>query len=124
MRTFLFTLPLVLLACTASSTEGTALPPDAFSARINDQAQLIDVRSADEFGSGHLAHAWNLDWSSGELEVRAGTLDKTRPVLLYCASGRRSAAANDHLRANGFTDVVDLDGGMNAWRSAGLPLEQ
>ncbi len=124
MRTFLFALPLVLLACTTPSTGVTALPPDAFSARISHKAQLIDVRSAGEFGSGHLAHALNLDWSSGELEANSTKLDKSRPVLLYCASGRRSAAANEYLRANGFTDVVDLEGGITAWRSAGLPLEK
>ncbi|MBK7086397.1 MAG: rhodanese-like domain-containing protein [Flavobacteriales bacterium] len=124
MRTFLFALPLVLSACTTPSSEGTALPPAAFSARITDGAQLVDVRTAGEFANGHIAHAVNLDWTSGELEAQATTLDKARPVLLYCASGRRSAAANDHLRKSGFTDVVDLDGDISAWRSAGLPVEQ
>ena len=124
MRTFHFALPLVLLACTALPTGNAAIPSDAFSARINDEAQLIDVRTAGEFGSGHIPRAVNLDWAGGHFEGNITTLDKARPVLLYCASGRRSAAANAYLRANGFTDVVDLEGGITAWRSAGLPLEQ
>lgn len=56
------------------------------------------------------------------METSIGTLDKSKPVLLYCASGRRSAAAREYLIEQGFTDVVDLQGGIRAWTAAGKPL--
>ena len=97
---------------------------EAFEERLDDTgAQLLYVRTAGEFSSGHLTNARNLDWTSGQLEAAVPALDKSKPVLLYCASGRRSDAARQFLVTQGFTDVVDLEGGIGAWRSAGKPLE-
>ena len=56
----------------------------------------------------------------GAVVFGMATLDKTKPVLLYCASGRRSAAAREAMTAAGFTDVKDLSGGITSWRNAGL----
>lgn len=105
--------------------DGAALEADAFAARLNEPGvQLVDVRSAGEFGNGHIANARNLDWSGGQVEAEAKSMDKARPVLLYCASGRRSAAARHFLVDQGFTDVVDLEGGITAWAGAGSPVER
>ncbi len=123
MRSTVLALPLLLFACNGPSANGTTLSAEAFSARIGGGVQLIDVRTAGESAVGHIPQAVNLDWTGGQLESNTNKLDKGRPVLLYCASGRRSADAKAHLRSRGFTDVVDLDGGINAWRSAGMPVE-
>ncbi|MCZ7537225.1 MAG: rhodanese-like domain-containing protein [Acidimicrobiia bacterium] len=48
--------------------------------------------------------------------------DRTAPIALYCESGRMSAIAAEALLAAGYTDVADLDGGMQAWEAAGLPI--
>ena len=118
-------LPLMLLACSAPEQAVTSLDADAFSARVGrDAAQLVDVRTAGEYAEGHIAGSRNLDWTSGQLESRIGELDKSKPVLLYCASGRRSAAARDYLQQQGFTEVVDLAGGINAWAAAGKETER
>ncbi len=120
MRPILFVLPFVLAACGNASQQPNSLAPTAFEVRLSEPgAQLIDARTQSEYNSGHLANAVNLDWNGGQLEAAAGKLDKSKPVLLYCASGRRSAAAREFLTEQGFKDVVDLDGGVGAWVGAG-----
>lgn len=83
---------------------------------------LIDARTPAEYSSGHLANATNLDWNSGQLEAVSESLEELKPVLLYCASGRRSAAAREFLIRKGFKDVKDLDGGIQAWTAEGKPV--
>lgn len=121
----LLALPIFLIACAASDQTTASLDAAAFAERIGtSDAQLVDVRTAAEYANGHIADAVNLDWTSGQLEERSGDLDKSKPVLLYCASGRRSASAREHLREQGFTDVVDLAGGIKAWADAGKAIDR
>lgn len=75
-------------------------------------AQLVDVRSPGEFAGGHLPGAVNLPVAG--IGARSGELDRTRPVVVYCLSGGRSAAAAATLRRQGFTEVHDL-GPIRAW---------
>jgi len=120
IRHFLLFIPLVFMACGPTSKQGTSLDPASFEARLNEpNVQLVDARTASEYAGGHLPGAIDLDWNGGQLEAATSTLDKTKPVLVYCASGRRSAAAREFLIEQGFTDVVDLQGGINAWAGAG-----
>ncbi len=114
---------LALFSCAAPEGGGT-LDTRAFQqALATANVQLIDVRTPAEYAEGHIDGALNLDWTGGVLEQRMGTLDKTRPVLLYCASGRRSAAAREVMIGAGFANVQDLDSGITAWRNAGLPVK-
>ncbi len=75
-------------------------------------ALLLDVRSEGEFRSGAIPGAKNIPVQS--LGGRLKELDKARPVVVYCASGMRSANAASMLRKNGFTEVSDL-GPASAW---------
>lgn len=123
-RTFFFLiLGLLTMNACSGGDQHTSLAPAAFQQAIAPQVQLIDVRTPAEFAEGHLAGARNLDWTSGALESAMAGLDKQTPVLLYCASGRRSAAARKAMQDAGFTDVKDLDGGIRAWLEVGLPTE-
>lgn len=81
--------------------------------------QLVDVRTADEFASGHISGAVNMDWRGADFLAGIARLDKSQPVRLYCASGRRSAEAREALSKAGFRDVHDLEGGIAAWQAAG-----
>ena len=72
-------------------------------------ATLLDVRSSEEYASGHFAGAVNLDVKN----IRAGKLPdsaKTQPLYVYCRSGNRSAQATELLKAAGYTVVTDLGG--------------
>lgn len=118
-------LSVFLLACGVPGPATDSLDPAAFADRIGkNDAQLVDVRTSAEFSDGHIDGSLNLDWNGGQLEQRATELDMRKPVLLYCASGRRSAAARDYLREQGFNNVVDLAGGINAWTEAGKPVRR
>lgn len=83
-------------------------------------AQLLDVRTAQEFNSGHLPGALWADWrDASEFERRIQALDPSKPVYIYCLSGGRSAAAAEALRKKGFKNIVEMEGGINAWKQAG-----
>jgi rhodanese-related sulfurtransferase len=90
--------------------------------KINQGKTLIlDVRSAEEFASGHLANAKNIPL--GELESRIKEIEKskTHTVITVCAKGVRSNSAVNILNKAGFEQAFSLDGGVAAWQSQGLP---
>ena len=84
--------------------------------------QVLDVRTAEEFGQGHLAGAANIDFYGADFRAQLEKLDTTRPTFVYCHSGNRSGQAVQVMADLGFTQVYDLDGGIAAWADAGLPI--
>ncbi len=76
--------------------------------KIKAGAQVVDVRSVAEYQSGAYPGAVNIPVQ--ELDRRLGELARDRPVVVYCASGMRSASAERLLRARGFADVVNGGG--------------
>jgi rhodanese-related sulfurtransferase len=89
-----------------------------------EDALLIDVRDAEEYAKGHILGARNIPLA--QLESRIGELEKhkEKPVIVSCDSGGRSAGALSTLRGKGFARAVNLAGGLNAWKQAGLPVEK
>ncbi|MBW2225304.1 MAG: rhodanese-like domain-containing protein [Deltaproteobacteria bacterium] len=82
-------------------------------ALVAQGATLLDVRSPEEFGGGHIDGAINIPVQ--ELVGRAGELgNKVEQIVVYCQSGGRSAMAKRLLESNGFTNVHDL-GGISQW---------
>jgi rhodanese-related sulfurtransferase len=86
-------------------------------------SQIVDVRTPGEFSEGHIANAVNMDVTSDDFESKIATLDKEKPVMVYCKAGGRSAKAAAILKENGFKKVYDLDGGMIGWNEAKKPIE-
>lgn len=80
---------------------------------VDTGALLLDVRTKTEFEAGHLPGAVNLPLPKLTADP-AAVGEKTRPVVVYCASGTRSAVASTVLRRNGFVQVADL-GSMSRW---------
>jgi rhodanese-related sulfurtransferase len=89
-----------------------------------EDAQVVDVREPDEYMTGHLPDSRNIP--VGRLDERIGELEKLKstPLILVCQTGARTAGACKKLEKLGFTRVHVLDGGINAWRTAGLPLKK
>ena len=86
-------------------------------------AQILDVRTAGEFQSGHIANALQANWlDSKEFKNRTQHLDKSKTIYIYCQSGGRSASAQNALIQAGFT-VVNLEGGISNWRMQSMPVE-
>ena len=81
---------------------------------------LVDVREVDEFRDARIEGAALYPMSS--FGLRHAELPKDRPLLVMCAGGTRSAAATAFLLRSGWTDVVNVTGGITAWQRAGLPV--
>lgn len=87
------------------------------------EAQLIDVRTAEEFAAGHLPGARNWDYLDGTLTEQIKTLDQSKPVFVYCKSGGRSGKSYQQLKKAGFVSVYDLKGGYTKWNSSKMDIE-
>lgn len=83
---------------------------------------LLDVRHADEYGSGHLEGAMNIPVE--QLAARHGALGVPRDsdIVVYCQSGRRAAKAQTLLQSMGYSHVRLLDGSIQGWQQQSLPL--
>lgn len=115
----------LVLSCAdkQSEVETTKLSAATFAEKVKkiENVQLVDVRTPEEFREGHLENALNIDWQGGAFKEQISVLDKSKPVFVYCRSGRRSASAAEVLRENGFEKVYEMPGGMIEWRSEGFP---
>jgi len=85
---------------------------------------LLDIRTPEEFAAGHLAGAINVDYYANDFEDRLAELNLDVPYVMYCNSGNRSSNALPVMDSLGFQEVYELDGGIQAWFSANLPIEQ
>jgi len=83
-------------------------PPVDFKELLTQGAQLIDVRTPNEFKTGHLKGALNIPLQT--LQSHFSKIKKDKPVITYCASGMRSAAAKNMLQAKGFGEVYNGGG--------------
>ena len=114
----------LLVSCSiGQGSTKTDLSPSEFSKQLKETENptILDVRTPGEFGEGHIQNALNIDWNGASFDAQVSKLDKNKTVFVYCLSGGRSGSAASQLRSNGFKNVLELDGGMMAWRSAGLP---
>ncbi|MBK9046991.1 MAG: thioredoxin [Bacteroidetes bacterium] len=102
---------------------GFQLDPVAFDKKLKDtpNAVLLDVRTPGEYAKGHLSDALNTNWNDAEFSNQIKALNKTEPVFVYCMSGNRSGSAATAMRADGFTQVYELAGGIMKWRAANMP---
>ena len=99
--------------------------PVAATLLINrEDAQVIDVREAEEFAAGHLPEAKNVPLA--KLADRISEIErfKDKPVIVCCASGMRSGKACGELRKLGFAKIHNLSGGIDAWVGAGYPVKK
>lgn len=112
----------ILISCSNGQTT-SLLSASKFSAKLKElpDAPILDVRTPEEFSNGHLEHAINYDWNGTEFENQIKSLDKSKPVFVYCLSGGRSSQAANKMRSEGFKEVYEMEGGLMQWRSQNLP---
>nr|WP_295975622.1 rhodanese-like domain-containing protein [uncultured Bacillus sp.] len=79
----------------------------------NDEVVVIDVRTQEEFNEGHIPNARLIPVD--EIDNKMEDLDKDTSYLIVCRSGNRSATASKLLAKNGFNNMKNMKGGMNAW---------
>ncbi|MCC6514878.1 MAG: thioredoxin [Chitinophagales bacterium] len=119
----LLTISFISTSCN-SQNAGQVLTPTAFNEKMNttSDAEILDVRTPEEYAGGFIKNAQNIDYNSAAFEEEISKLDKNKTYFVYCLSGKRSASAASVMRKNGFANVVNLDGGILAWQSANLPI--
>lgn len=86
---------------------------------------VLDVRTPEEYAQGHLPEKtpMNLDFYAPDFRERLSRLDRGKTYLVYCRTGHRSGETVQMMRELGFRRVYDLEGGIVAWQSVGLPLK-
>lgn len=106
-----------------SQISSNAVTPEQAIELINHQhGVVIDVRTPAEFSTGHILHSVHFDCNESDLKLKRLSKYAAKPVVVVCAHGKRSAAFLKRLQAQGFTQAKTLEGGLQAWRDAGLPL--
>lgn len=90
---------------------------------LQKDVQLVDVRTPDEYQVGHLKNSQNIDFNSPTFDDDVSKLDKTKPVMLYCKAGGRSAKCSQKLLEAGFIKIYDLEGGITQWKFNGFDVE-
>ena len=129
LMTRLLQLPLVMGIClwlssalsfAETATTSTVAPKEAATMQANNQAIILDVRELNEWQEQHIAGAIHIPLS--QLQDRLPELSryKNSPIITQCRSGKRSAQAQEALQSAGFSDVYNLNGGLNAWLKDGL----
>ena len=100
-------------------------PQEAFTLIQNNQDNpdfvIIDVRTPEEFDAERIENATNIDFYSEAFRDELNNLDKNKPYLIYCRSGGRSGNALDIMAELNFKEVYNILGGINLWKTEGLP---
>jgi rhodanese-related sulfurtransferase len=99
----------------------TTVPVVAARLQNGDTFQLVDVREDDEWRAGRIRGAIHLGKGVIERDIEAKLPDHNAEIILYCGGGFRSVLAAEALQKMGYTNVSSMDGGIRAWRAAGLP---
>ena len=126
VNALLLLLTLFLASCSQTATTGAtvqSISPQAYQDQFgasNAGHFLIDVRTPEEFASGHIAGAINI--AVDTLDQHLSEVPKDQPVVVYCHSGNRSAQATQILQNAGYGQIYDL-GGVVQWQQAGYALQ-
>lgn len=111
---------LILSSCNwYRDSDSIKLDPKAFNAEITKEVQLIDVRTPKEFAQGHIPNALGINYNSENFKDSLRLLDKSKPVYIYCRSGKRSGKSVSEFKEAGFNTIYELEGGLLNWRSEG-----
>ena len=107
------------------------LTVDQAAREAADGALLVDIREENERrehgtipGAVHMPRGMLEFYADGSLPYHRKELQRDRRIVLHCASGGRSALSADLLRDMGYTNVAHMDGGFNAWKAAGKPIDR
>lgn len=100
----------------AQGDDRTLLPANEFMTRIQETpgAVVLDVRTPQEYASGHIAGAQNIDYYNRDFSAQIAQLDTDATYFVYCRSGSRSSSAVAQLKAQGISRVYELRGGIGS----------
>jgi len=118
-----FFIVLMVTSCNSQTATVKNLNPDDFERGIGHaNVQVIDVRTPEEYKEKHIAGAVNINVNGPDFEKQLNSLDKSKPVYVYCLAGSRSKKAAEIAAKDGFADVNNLETGINGWMGANKPV--
>ncbi|MFT4782196.1 MAG: rhodanese-related sulfurtransferase [Pseudohongiellaceae bacterium] len=88
-----------------------------------EDIQLVDLRTLEEYKTGFIEQAQNIDYTSPTFEEDLVKLDKSKPIMVYCKSGIRSGKCSKKLKEAGFIKIYDLKGGITQWKFSGYEIK-
>ena len=120
--TALVALVAIVLEIRHRARGSAAVGPTEAVLLANQGGLMLDVRTDEQYAAGHIIDARHIKGSDLESSAESLKKYKDKPVITYCESGVTSAAAARLLKAKGFSKVVNLRGGVQAWKQENLPL--
>ena len=122
LRFVLFSL-LLVYSCQIFESKEISVISDAQFTEIQDTDYiLVDVRTAEEYESGHIQDAVNFDFYSKSFQNDILSLDKSASIVLYCRTQNRSTKTANYLKENGYKEITVLEGGITSWVKNGNDL--
>ena len=110
----------------SSKQINSTITVDEFDKKLSEtkDVQLVDVRTPEEYQEGHLKNSLNYNFNGSDFDNELSKLDKTKPVMVYCLAGGRSAEAAEIMEKKGFTEVYNMQGGIMKWNVANKPTDR
>lgn len=84
---------------------------------------VVDIRTPQEYNQGHIPGVTHIDFRGNDFLANMDQFDKSKPIIIHCASGGRSATASSQLLKAGFTTIYDYSGGFSDWKQRGEEIE-
>ena len=123
MLRFVFFSLLLVYSCQIFESKEINEISDAQFSEIQDNDHiLVDVRTAEEYESGHIQDAVNFDFYSESFKKEILSLDKSSLIILYCRTQNRSTKTANYLKENGYKEITVLTGGITSWVKNGNDL--
>jgi len=120
MKALLFLVSLVFMVNTTLGQEQTIQrlsKTEVDKELAADEFLILDIRTPREFVAGHIKTAINLDFYEKDFQEKLNQLDKSKKIMIYCASGGRSQKALNQMKEMGFEYVIELEGGFRSWEN-------
>ena len=122
LRFVFFSLLLVYSCQIFESKEISVISNTQFTEIQDTNYILVDVRTADEYESGHIQDAVNFDFYSESFQNEILSLDKSSSIILYCRTQNRSTKTANYLKENGYKEITVIAGGITSWVKNGNDL--
>jgi len=123
MLRFIFISLLLIYSCQIFESNEINEISDAQFTEIQDtDFILVDVRTTEEYESGHIQDAVNFDFYSESFQKEILSLDKSSSIILYCRTQNRSTKTANYLKENGYKEITVLEGGITSWVKNGNDL--
>ena len=123
MLRFVFFSLVLVYSCQIFESKEISVISDAQFTEIQDTDYiLVDVRTTEEYESGHIQNAVNFDFYSESFQKEILSLDKSSSIILYCRTQNRSTKTANYLKENGYKEITVLEGGITSWVKNGNDL--